>query len=502
MFERLKMYQEIHGHCMVTADDPDQELYKWTRSIRKNYKHQFTKSVRPKRKSHNSSHDSNNHNNNNNKNNTTSTATTTTTSSSSSSTTTGQHKTRRPMLSESKVKLLQSVNFCWDVQSVLWEQRYEELAEFYGIHGSSAPLSLLQAEDPSLAIWLQNQRRDYRLYLQDLPSSLTEERLELLEDLGVVEDYQTQQEAWAQHYQYLVDFHQKYGHVNVPQKYHHPVTINVVEEGGQVQQRETTFALGHWCMNQRTARRRWDSLHQEQDDSEAGMKKNKMKKKNSKSKKNDKIASNGSAGDARNIISGFRIRMLDALNFSWSERDTKWHQMLARLKEYHELHGHLKIPTTDIANQDLRNWLIAQRHYYQRQQRPHRSSPMTQARVKAVEESIPDFSWKAYNGKEGPSAEDWSNLFNAMRDKGIAPSARPKQHWFEGANPFSAEVKSEWTEAELMDLWHQAGDDDIEDDGDDDDGENNHFYFDESSNFFVNWEEEDTTKTKQKATTS
>ena len=253
MFERLKVYRQTHGHCLVAADDPDQELYKWTRSIRKNYRHQFTQQVRAKRESHNANKRKSkskqrppSKDNNNNFANTTATAKS------------GGHKTRRPMLSESKVTQLQSVDFCWDVQGALWDQRYQELAECYEIHGPDVPLSLVHAEDPGLAIWLQNQRRDYRLYLQDLPTPLTHERLELLEDLGVVEDYQTQQEAWAQHYQYLVEFDQKHGHVNVPQKYHHPVVINVVDAEGQVlQQGEATFGLGQWCMNQRTARRRF-----------------------------------------------------------------------------------------------------------------------------------------------------------------------------------------------------------------------------------------------------
>ena len=461
MFERLKAYQKTHGHCLVAVDDPDPELYKWTRSIRKNYKHQFTQQVRAKKKS-NAVKPKN-------------------------KSTAGGHKTRRPMLSESKVAQLQSVDFCWDVQGALWDQRYQDLAECYEIHGSTAPLSLVHAIDPGLAIWMQNQRRDYRLYLQDLPTPLTNERLELLEDLGVVEDFQTQQEAWAQHYQYLVEFDQKHGHVNVPQKYSHSVVINVVDADGEVQQRETTFALGQWCMNQRTARRRWDSLQQAQkevtDEMKAPkIKKEKITKAKSKAKKNERSSLGGSGGDARNIISAFRIRMLDALDFAWNERDTKWQHMLGRLKEYYQTHGHLKIPTSDAANQDLRNWLIFQRHYFQRQQQRHQSSPMTATRVESMEGAIPDFSWKAHEGDGGPSTKDWSNLFTAMRDKGIAPDVRPKQHWFEGVNPFSADVKSEWSEQELVDLWHQEGaDDDEEDDELGDDFKQNDFY--------VNWED-------------
>ena len=54
-----------------------------------------------------------------------------------------------------------------------------------------------------------------------------------------------------------------------------------------------------------------------------------------------------------------------------------------------------------------------------------------------------------------------------MRDKGFQPGMRPKQHWFEGTNPFSMHVKSTYTEQDLLELWNQDADDDYDDDDDD-----------------------------------
>jgi hypothetical protein len=50
-----------------------------------------------------------------------------------------------------------------------------------------------------------------------------------------------------------------------------------------------------------------------------------------------------------------------------------------------------------------------------------------------------------------------------MREKGISPGMRPKQHWFEGLNRFQDEIKETWTEEDLLELWNQ-GQDDEEDD--------------------------------------
>ena len=41
-------------------------------------------------------------------------------------------------------------------------------------------------------------------------------------------------------------------------------------------------------------------------------------------------------------------------------------------------------------------------------------------------------------------------------------NARQKEHWFEGINPFTIEVKDKWTEQDLLELWNQP-------DGEDDD---------------------------------
>jgi len=55
-----------------------------------------------------------------------------------------------------------------------------------------------------------------------------------------------------------------------------------------------------------------------------------------------------------------------------------------------------------------------------------------------------------------------------MRQRGIAPGVRPKQHWFEGINPFLQQVKQSYTEQELLELWNQDNGDGDGDDYNDD----------------------------------
>ena len=100
---------------------------------------------------------------------------------------------------------------------------------------------------------------------------------------------------------------------------------------------------------------------------------------------------------------------------------------------------------------------------------------MTQDRIEALE-SISDFSWR--RSRNGPSRADWSQLFVAIKEKGIGPGGKAKQHWFDGVNPFQQEVKTEWSEQELLALWNEENDDD-------DDEEDDDYYEDEQSRLFL-----------------
>ena len=132
--------------------------------------------------------------------------------------------------------------------------------------------------------------------------------------------------------------------------------------------------------------------------------------------------------------------------------------MLDRLREFEEKHGHVDISTTDTNNQDLRQWVHEQRHYYKTGNR----SRMSEERIGLLE-SISSFEWRRSRGT-GPSKDDWSSLFVAMRERGITPDAKVKQHWFDGMNPFEEEVKTEWTEQEILALWNEENDENDDDD--------------------------------------
>ena len=370
MISRLQSFYYEAGHSLVPKDHPDRQLYKWTLSVRRNYRHQALGYCRKQ--------------------------------SVQELVVMGEDDKKviqkRQVLSKDKLLMLQELDFPWDVQAILWKRRYEQLLEYKQEHGHShVPANC--REYPGLGVWVRNQRREHRKLLDEEPSTLSQERLDALESLGF-KWYTPHARAWEARFQELVAFKKQHGHAHVPEVYH------------------DNPPLGQWCMNQRT---------------------------------NYKLYCSGEPTG----MTAERIEKLQEIGFAFSLRETRWLSMKDRLKAYYDQHGHIKIAVSDAENNDLRIWLRVQRYLYNQEQ-------LADHRIEALEKIMPDFSWKARGGS-GPKAEDWAKLFDAMREKGITPYARQKEHWFEGVNPFTIEVKDKWTEQDLLELWNQQDDEDDDD---------------------------------------
>jgi hypothetical protein len=171
----------------------------------------------------------------------------------------------------------------------------------------------------------------------------------------------------------------------------------------------------------------------------------------------------------RNGLRTSRVKALERRNFTWNMRNKQWWDMFQALKDFQEEHDHLKLPTSDPAYASLRQWLSEQRHFYRSQKFRH---CLTDDRIEALE-SIPGFEWRVSVSK-APTKADWSELLKAMRAKGISSQVKAKRHWFDGVNPFEQEVKTVWTEEDIMALWNEES-------GEEDD----YYYEDENSMNFL-----------------
>ena len=97
-----------------------------------------------------------------------------------------------------------------------WGQRYQELIEFRRKTGNClVPLEFPQ--NPRLSHWVKRQRAQYRLKHDGKHSTLTDDRQEMLEQLGFIWD--SHKASWEEKFQDLRMFKQMYGHCNVPTMY-------------------------------------------------------------------------------------------------------------------------------------------------------------------------------------------------------------------------------------------------------------------------------------------
>lgn len=97
-----------------------------------------------------------------------------------------------------------------------WSHRYKELLAFHREFGHSA-VPHTYPRNPQLARWVKRQRRQYKLRRDSRPSTMTLERLQLLDNVGFVWD--SHDVNWREKLTALDAFRRENGHCNVPSNY-------------------------------------------------------------------------------------------------------------------------------------------------------------------------------------------------------------------------------------------------------------------------------------------
>ena len=88
-------------------------------------------------------------------------------------------------LSDDRLQELQSLGLVFDSHTESWFEKLTELTEFYKTKGHTNVPSGYKA-NPSLATWVKSQRCQYRLFCQNKPSNMTQDRINQLNQLGFV----------------------------------------------------------------------------------------------------------------------------------------------------------------------------------------------------------------------------------------------------------------------------------------------------------------------------
>ena len=293
-----------------------------------------------------------------------------------------------------------------------WNVRYFDLVKYKRAHGhTNVPLSY---PDTQLAIWVRNQRHQFRHLLNRRRSTLTRDRYEKL--CAIDFDFGTPfRETWGIRYGQLGAFKERRGHCNVPSLW------------------DENPALSRWVAMQRVYYR---NLH-------SGMKPD---------------------------ISPDRVKALEDIGFEWNVHENKWQGMLERTRrtlffvEDGEARDDEKEGTLErrpdwtkilsqLHNREVRVWIDVQRYQYARFKRGEASS-LTSGRIEQIELSIPGFQWIGSRGprqkEEDSLEEDWSKLVEEAKDVDIEAVVATEKR--------NEDDFMDWDKTDLMDLWAMEDD--------------------------------------------
>lgn len=94
-------------------------------------------------------------------------------------------------MSEERIKALEQIGFIWDSHAAIWDERVYELLDYKRMYGHCNVPSRY-APNRQLAVWVKRQRRQYKFYQDDKPSSMTPQRIARLEAIGFEWDLRIQ----------------------------------------------------------------------------------------------------------------------------------------------------------------------------------------------------------------------------------------------------------------------------------------------------------------------
>ena len=126
-------------------------------------------------------------------------------------------------MSQSRIKLLNDIQFNWVITKDEWNSNFKKLKSFYENNGHTHVSSI----DPLLDAWCKRQRNSFK------KKQLSQKKIELLESINFIWDFLEKQ--WNDTFYLLKEFSKKEGHAN-PSRKMNP-------------------SLSSWCKNQRKAYR-------------------------------------------------------------------------------------------------------------------------------------------------------------------------------------------------------------------------------------------------------
>lgn len=192
------------------------------------------------------------------------------------------------ILTEVQIQLLDQIGMRWEsTRDVAWDRYYAAAKRYYEEHGDLlVGISDDKTDGVALGRWIAQLRTYRKSNIQS--TYLTPERIAALNAIGMVWDVPDY--LWERNFAAAVEYHRKYGNLEVPADY--------VDDNG--------IRLGKWVRNVRL-----------------GIKN----------------------GNARRLLTAVQVRRLDELGMNWGGKySAAWDKAYAAACRYKKEHGNLRIP--------------------------------------------------------------------------------------------------------------------------------------------------------------
>lgn len=277
---------------------------------------------------------------------------------------------RKGTLEDYKVYALNEINFDWDPCQTNWNTKYQLLAKFQRQHGHTrVKYTSAKAEDGGLGMWVKRQQYQYKLFQEGKTSELTHQRIQLLNDVGMV--WKRRSESWMNRYRELQNFKSTYGHIQVTST--------------------ADASLLEWIRDQRT---QWKKYQIDPSQSSLTIK---------------------------------QVALLEVIGFEVDIRDSKWQTKFQELLHFHKTHGHTSIPTKYPFNQSLSNWWGTQRRQYALYLKGQKSQ-LTKERVQLLLDAGLDITGSDAKKRKPKMQKTWDEVYAELRQyqlekEGTTPQA-------------------------------------------------------------------------------
>merc|ERR1712194_261474 len=268
------------------------------------------------------------------------------------------------------------------------------------------------AGDLWLGRWVKTQRTSYKNKQKGLPSQMTGERVEALNELGF--EWDPLKSTYDANLEKLVAFKKKYRHCNVPLKYVKDPSLGRWVCNQRANYKEMQRGLPSQMTEERVAV--LNRLSFDWDPGESAYEASLAKLAAFKRKHGHCNVSKNYAGDPslgrwvhnqrahyKNLqkgtpsqMTGERMAALNKLSFDWDPSQSTYAANLAKLATFRQKHGNCNVPTKYADDPSLGRWVSNQRANYMKQQEGL-SSPITADRVAALNKL--SFDWKYKKNK-------------------------------------------------------------------------------------------------------